>query len=588
MSLKGRLNVILLFAGLLFLAVSLRLFYLHVLVGERLEVIARGEVERSIFAVPPRGRILDRNAQLLTESIPSWNCFLDRSQIKDAGRAAAALAKILGVSAESLRAKLKGKASFVLIRKGLGLDEALAVAALKIQGVGLEAEQQRSYPNGTLIQNVLGRVGADGHGLSGLEQVFDAELRSPPSRLEVLRDGAGGRIYRRGSTTPEQPKQLVLTIERNAQFFAETALEEAARAAGAKGAMVVAQDARSGEILVMAAYPPGALANPVVQDTFEPGSTLKVVTALAAVESGSVGLDEEFDCEMGAWKMAPRVILHDHEKEGLLTLSGILERSSNIGIAKVVERVGAERFFKTLRAMGFGVKSGVSYPGEAAGIMKGPRQLDRIHLAQVSFGHGVAVTALQLVTAFSAIANGGSLMEPRLVRGLQTHDGKWLMTQEPASVRRAGSQRAVMTVKEMLFRAVETGTGMAARVPGYRVAGKTGTAQKLDPATGAYSRRLYTSSFVGFLPLENPRITILVVLDEPLHGYYGSELAAPVFAKVAKDMAARLNIPPDRADAPVGPAVVARPAPGYPSPGNARDPGGEGFRPAPRPAPAAR
>lgn len=558
MSLKARLNLCLVLAAVPFLLLAGRLSVLQVLEGGRLESMASQEVEREVLIPQLRGRILDRNGEVLTESLPSWTCWLDKKLLGEPRRAGEALAKALGLAPEALRQRLKGRSQVVALKKGLDLEAARAIAKLRLTGVALEQQERRSYPNGDLTRSVLGAVGAEGYGLSGLEHLFDRELRPPALRSQVLRDGKGRLIYSKRLGSPLPPKRLVLTIDRNLQYFAETALAEAVAKAAARSGMVLAQDPVSGELLVAATYPSDPLRNAALQDTFEPGSTLKVLTALAAVEDGLVGPQETFDCEHGSWAMAPKVTLHDHEPEDLLTLSQILERSSNIGIAKVSERVGAERFYRRARAFGFGSRTGLDYPGEAAGILKPAQALDRVHLAQVSFGQGIGATALQLVAAYSALANGGTLMEPRLVRGVQEESGAWLRSWEPVGVRRAATERGAAAIRDMLVAAVDAGTGRAAAVPGYSVAGKTGTAQKIDPATGKYSRSLYTSSFIGFFPAQNPRITLLVVLDEPRRGYYGSDVAAPVFARLAKDMLARLGIPPDR---PETLAAGVRPAP---------------------------
>lgn len=546
MSLRARLNLLLLFAAPAFVVLAARLSWLQVLQGSRLESMASQEVERTVLRPQLRGRILDRNGDILAESIPSWSVFADMVLLKDAWKASEALARPLGLAPAALRQKLKTRSKFVWLKKGLDLESAEAVAKLALPGIGLRQQERRAYPNGDLTRSVLGSVGAEGQGLSGFERQFEAALRAPADHVEVVRDGKGRLIYQKGSTRPQAAQRLVLTIDRNYQYFAETALAEAVEKTQAKGGMVLAQDPSNGELLVMATAPSDPLRNPAIQDVFEPGSTLKAITALAAVETQVVRPEETFDCENGSWEMAPRVTIRDHEPEGMLTLAQIIERSSNIGIAKVVERVGPVSFYQYLRAFGFGNRTAFDYPGEAAGILKTPKQLDRVHLAQVGFGQGIAATGLQLVSAYSALANGGQLLEPRLVKGIQDDSGRWIRTYEPAVVRRVATAKGIEQVRRMLETVVETGTGKAAGVPGYSIAGKTGTSQKVDPQTGRYSRSLYTSSFIGFFPSVNPRITLLVVLDEPRRGYYGSDVAAPVFARLAKDMLAKMGVAPDR------------------------------------------
>jgi cell division protein FtsI (penicillin-binding protein 3) len=370
-----------------------------------------------------------------------------------------------------------------------------------------------------------------------------------------LRDGSGRAIHQDAQAAGERPEPLRLTLDRDIQFHAEEVLREAANQFRAKGGMVVVQDPATGEILAMAAEPSNPLKNPVVQDTYEPGSTFKVIGAAAALNEGSVSESDSFFCENGSYEVSPGVVIHDHEPDGNLTLQGILEHSSNIGIAKVVEKIGATRFYRYSRAFGFAIKTGIALPGETAGDMKPLSALTRVALASSSYGYGIGVSALQVVNAYSAVANGGTLYEPGVLCDRSSGDSS---CRKPVRVRRVISEETAARLSRMLEGVVERGTATTARIAGYRVAGKTGTARKLDQRTRQYSTSAYMASFVGFLPASHPRWTILVVIDEPKGQYYGAQVSAPVFAKLARRLLTKEAVPPDQLDER---AVIARGTP---------------------------
>ncbi|OGR84301.1 MAG: hypothetical protein A2901_03050 [Elusimicrobia bacterium RIFCSPLOWO2_01_FULL_54_10] len=353
----------------------------------------------------------------------------------------------------------------------------------------------------------------------------------------------------------EAPKSAVtLTIDRTLQYYAEKELKAGVEEFQAKSGMILIQDPRTGDILAMASYPhfdPNILSkgtlpenfnrkwldNPAVSHLFEPGSTLKVVTFAAALEEKAISSNEMFNCEGGKWKVAGAVI-NDHEPQGLLTASQVLEKSSNIGTAKVGLKLGAERFYRYVRAFGFGTRTGLPIPGETDGLFREPRKWTPQSLPVLSFGQEIGVTAVQLIGAFSAVANGGLLMEPRVTR---------TENQAPRMVRRVVSAKTCATLNEMMRAVVERGTGSKARVPGFTVCGKTGTAQKIDPKTRKYSDEKYVASFCGFLPAKNPALVGLVILDEPRTTYWGGETAAPVFSRVMSRAVTVLDIPPPKA-----------------------------------------
>jgi len=513
-----------------------RLAHLQILEHRALETRASGEFSRSAEEACPRAEIIDRHGNVLTQSMPVWTCFIDKAMVRSPERLAGRLSPLVGIPAAEILARIRGVRRFVWLKKRLDFAEAGRIAQARLEGAGLTPGQERFYPNGALARNLLGLVGAGGHGSAGIELFFDQRLSGRPRRFEMIRDGSGKIISQGALEDPAPPEPLRLTIDRNIQYYAEELLREAAERFSAKSGLVAVQDPGNGELLAMAVHPQNPLRNPIVQDSFEPGSTFKVVTAAAALEESLVREEEVFSCENGAYEIAPRIVIHDHEPSGPLTLAGILEKSSNIGIAKVAERVGALRFYRFVRAFGFATKTGIPLPGETLGSLKPLSDLNRVALAAASYGYGLGASPLQILAAYSAIANGGTLWEPRIVRG----------SQKPLGVRRIASEMTMRRLSAMLEGVVERGTGVAAQIAGYRVAGKTGTTRRLDSATSRYSEAHYNASFVGFLPASKPLWTILVVIEDPQGAYYGAQVAAPLFGKLGRWLLALKGVAPDR------------------------------------------
>lgn len=527
------------------LPLGARLAYLQVLRHDNLSTRASGEFARTSKEAAPRADMLDRQGRVLARSIPSWSCFVDKAMVKDPAAFGARLAPLLDLPASELARKTRAARRFAWLKTNMTLEEYQRLAEARVEGVGIVPAQERVYPNGDLARGVLGLVGAEGKGLAGLELSQDKRLTGRARRTEVIRDGQGRSIYKSVADAGDEQEPLRLTLDRTAQYLAEEALREGGEAGRFKEGIVAIQDPRNGEILAMAAWPPNPLRNPMVQDAFEPGSTFKIVTVLSAVEDRVVRPDEIFTGEGGKYQLTPGVTITDHEPEGNMTLTQVMERSSNIGTAKVVERVGAARFYRQARAFGFGAKTGAPLPGESAGELKPLSDLTKVVLAASSYGYGLAVSPLQMLGAYSAIANGGTLWEPKLIA-----DDK-----PPVKVRRVASERAVREVAAMLEGVVDRGTAAGARIPGYRAAGKTGTARKIDPLTRKYSRSAYTASFAGFLPASAPRWTILVILHEPRGDFYGGLTAAPIFARLGSRLLTLEGLAPDR---PAEPALTAR------------------------------
>ncbi|MBI5239323.1 MAG: penicillin-binding protein 2 [Elusimicrobia bacterium] len=558
MDLHARLAAVAGLCLLPLLPLGVRLTHLQVLQGSELRSRVAGEVLRTTTESFPRAEIRDRRGRLMAQSVPFWSCFAERSRLRDRPAVARELGRALGMPEDEVLRRLQDPARFPVVKEDLKPEELSALSAARLDdkrlmeyGVGVQLRYRRFYPNGDLARGVLGLVGTDQDGLAGLELTFASRLKGQPRRLAYVRDGSGRSIYLDAQSPAELPRPLRITIDRDIQFHAEEVLRQTDRQFRAQGGMIVVLDPETSEILAMAADPADPLRNVMIQDTYEPGSTFKTVTAAAALNEGLVKESETFFCENGSYAIAPGVVISDHEPAGTLTLQGILEKSSNIGAAKVGERVGAMRFYRYSRAFGFDIKTGVALPGETAGEMKPLTGLTRVVLAASSYGYGIGVSALQMANAYNALAGGGVLHEPAIACDAPEDAAGEAPCRRPTAVRRVVSEATARTLSRMLEGVVESGTGLTARIPGYRIAGKTGTARKLDRRTGKYSTTSYLASFVGFLPLSRPRWTILVVIDEPQGQYYGAQVAAPVFAALGRRLLAMAGVPPDQ------PAAVA-------------------------------
>ena len=544
-TLRTRIQVCLFIAAVPAIPIALRLFYLQTIKHENLSATASREFNRTVSETGPRGRIFDSQGNLLAESIITWNCSLFKKELQDPPRALEALASALAIPRKELQAKFHKSKSFVSVKNDLDRTQAEAVKALKLKGVQLEARQTRYYPSGNLARNVLGLVGSD-TGLTGVELLYEKVLTGQVLRREVVRDAGGKVIYQNEMDGEAAPMDIYLTIDKNIQFFAQDAIKKYAEKNRSDLAMVLVQDPNNGRILAMATYPEDLQKIEPVEWVYEPGSTFKTVTVSAALEKNVVSTKDTFYCENGAWALNNKVTIHDHEPEQTLTLSGVIERSSNIGAAKIGLKLGLENYYLYAKAFGFGTKTGLGFPGESPGIMRPIEKYTAVDLAVGSYGHGIAATPLQVVNAYSAVANGGELLETRLVDKITDAGGKVKFKNEPSVIRRVITKETDATVKNMLLNVVTIGTGKNAGVPGYLIAGKTGTSKKIDPRTGKYLTNKNVASFCGFFPADKPQYTILVILDNPKLFYYGGETAAPAFQEIVKKIITLKGIKPDK------------------------------------------
>lgn len=544
-----------------------RAVYLQVGQRDRLRSMAQDQYVRAQEIPSKRGDIFDRNGVALAQSVDVDSIWIDPSLLPDVKKAARGLAKALHLDRADLTRRLLRAKRFAWVKRQVRPDEVEAVKALGLPGMGFTKEPKRFYPQRELAAQVVGMVGTDGEGLEGLELAFNDELSGQSEKLASLRDARGRKLMVQGDgdAAGRVGASVTLTLDRQIQYVSEKALTQAVQDAQAKSGMAVVLDPRTGALLALANAPrfnpntPAhssqfAIRDRAALDAFEPGSTFKAFVVAGALEDRAIRLDQTFDTEGGAWRIGRRTI-HDSHPHGELTPQEILMVSSNIGAAKIANELGRDRLVKWFHAFGFGERTGLSLPGEGKGVIPYPKA--DIRLATQAFGQGLTATAVQLAAGYGAIANGGVLMRPYLVEKVVDPDGVALVQNAPTEVRRVLSPKTARTVISMLETVVtRKGTAPRAHMDAYRVAGKTGTAQKVDPLGHGYSDKRI-ASFIGMVPAENPRLVVLVVIDEPKTDTYGGLVAAPAFKQIATFALPYLGVPPSKAIAPE-PLVAAK------------------------------
>ncbi|REJ74315.1 MAG: penicillin-binding protein 2 [Acidobacteria bacterium] len=552
----ARLVAVVVILGAWMVILGARLHHLQVSRYDFYQEAARRQQERRIEEHPPRGLILDARGRELAVSVEVPTVFADpelmREREVDRDDAARRLAESLSLDTARVRRLLDDPSSFVYVKRRVGHDEARRVEELGIAGVGLLSENRRVYPMGRVAAHVLGFVGHDNRGLAGLESRYQAEIAGKPALRRVRLDAARNMMVVPTALGPQaQPgADLLLTIDARIQHIVERELERAVRQTGSRAGSAVFLDPRDSAILAMASLPsfdPNSFRdfeartwrNRAVMDAYEPGSTFKMITAAAALESLAVHPDDRFDCEMGGVSL-DRAYIRDHKPFGVLTFREVLANSSNVGMIKAALRTGSEPFVDQVTGFGFGVPTGVDLPGESAGIVRPRERWNTMSTAYASFGHGISVTPLQLANAYAALLSG-EVHRPYVVRALR-RDGKVQPVARPAGQPLRLSEKTRRELIRLLEHVVEEGTGRRAAVEGYRVAGKTGTAEKSSSEGMSETGRV--ASFVGFAPSRGPRLVGLVMLDEPAATPSGGLLAAPVFAEVARESLIYLGIAP--------------------------------------------
>jgi len=543
----------------LFLAVGKRAYTLQVRDAERLRGMAEEQYLREIELPPRRGRILDRNGAELASTADVDSIYCNPRQLPDPRDAARRLSRALGLDRAELEKKLGQRRFFAWVKRKVTPDEVTAVKALGLPGIAFTREPRRFYPNRTLAATIMGHAGSEGNGLEGIELALDKQLRGTSSSVQGMRDALGREIALEGSGdgSGDAPgttagSDVVLTIDRYLTFITERALAAGAAEHHAKGAIAMMMDPHTGELLAMASVPtynpndPQTAAdagarNRAITDAFEPGSTMKTFTIAAALDAGVVKADDRFDCLMGRM-MVGKYSIHDTHPHGVLTVAEVFKLSSNIGATKIARKLGRDAFADALARFGFGKPTGIGLPGERGGVIRPVEKWGDIGFANVSFGQGLTVTPLQMLTGVSAIAGGGIYRQPRIVARVVQPDGS-VETLPGAPERRVMSAAAARTMLSIMRGVTENGgTAKQAAIEGYNVGGKTGTAQKV--ANGHYDPTKWVSSFVGVVPAEDPRLVIMVIMDEPQGGHLGGAVAAPIFKEIAEQSLRYLHVPP--------------------------------------------
>jgi cell division protein FtsI (penicillin-binding protein 3) len=536
-----------------FALVVLRLADLMLRDHERLSERARSQYSTTKDVRASRGTIYDRRGRELAVNVDAVSTYLKPREIEDPRRTAAALARVTGEDYRQLLRRASSDKSFAWAARKMEREEAEEVRSLGLKGVEFKREVKRFYPKGRLAAHVVGFVGIDNQALEGIELRYDDYLQGRSESVPVVRD-ARNRTLSEGQPVVASGGSVILTLDEGLQYIVERALDRAVERWQAASATAVMMDPYTGEILAMAnrptydlngfwTSPAAARRNRAITDTYEPGSTFKVITAAAALEAGLVEPTTRFDCSDGFIRVAGRAYWDTHN-HGELNFKEVIQTSSNVGTIMLGLMAGSDRLQATAAHLGFGRHTDVDLPGESPGKLKRPGRWSDTDLASASIGYGVAVTPLQILRAYAAIANGGFLVKPFMVSDVISPEGAELYRHRSGEREPVLSRRTTAVLRDILVSVTEEGgTATGASVAGNRVAGKTGTARLIDPETGAYSTERYASSFVGFAPAENPRIALVVVVFEPQDKYYGGQVAAPVFQEIVDKSLSYLNVP---------------------------------------------
>lgn len=546
---KTRITSLFIFICILLSALILRTGYLQFLPQEKLNALQDRQFQTVVNLPSRRGSIVDSQGKELAMSIPAFSVYADPKMITSKKDFIKVVSSLLDISPNEIKRKIKDTDKrFVWLERLVNPETVQKIKDRNLKGIGFVEEWKRVYPNDQLLSNTIGFIGKEGHGLEGLEHMFDEQLRGQNKKVTLRRDARGRPLIQDGLVFTETPQgqEIKLTIDSDLQYFVESELDATIKQFDAIGGYAVILDAKTSAIRAISSLPQYDLNNPQtakvnerrnrsVTDTFEPGSTLKTFVLAEALEEKVFKPNSKIFCENGAFKIGKRVIREaekDHS-QGLITITEVLQYSSNIGTAKVALKLTDDKVRNALQRFGFGERSGVDLPGEAKGIMLKTPWRDHL-LANISFGQGITTTPLQMANAYASIANGGLLNQPYIVESITDFDENKTSDTKPKMIRRVLSEKTAADMRMILASVTsEKGTGFPARVPGFIVGGKTGTAQKVNPTGRGYLPGGYISSFAGFVPANDPKYVIYVAIDHPKKAYYGTQVAAPLFAKIA-------------------------------------------------------
>src|SRR5436305_550921 len=551
-----------------FVAICGRLVYLQIFSYGKFVKQAGHQQQRAIPLAAKRGIIYDRAGRELAMSVMVDSAFAVPSEVKDLPTAISLITRITGDDYNVVLADCRAHKTFCWVARKADDQTIQRISSLRLQGIHLQKEPKRFYPARDLAAQVLGSVGMEDSGQSGIEHEYDDQLRGRAGKMFISVD-ARKRWFSDVETQPDPGDNVVLTIDKNIQYIAEKELEQAIHDTQSIAGTVIVENPHTGEILALANRPtfnpnlrkqitPGALTNRAVSYVYEPGSAFKVVTLSAALEEKVTTPDELIDCQMGSI-VYNRMRIRDSKAHGVLPVWGVLAESSNVGTIKIALRLGEERYYKYIRAFGLGQQTGIELPGETRGITKPPSRWSKVSIAAISIGQEVGVSPIQLAAVMSTFANDGVYVAPRIVAGtLPLQGGVQTVAFHPAEGRRVVSSYTAAEMRSMMQKVVLEGTSRSASTDGYTVGGKTGTGQKIDPATGAYSKTKYNATFAGFAPLNNPQVVVAVILDSPIGLHQGGQVSAPVFRRVTQQVLEYLNVPHDLPLAPERQLLLAR------------------------------
>jgi cell division protein FtsI (penicillin-binding protein 3) len=535
--------------------ICLRLVYLQVFRYGDFEQRAQHQQQRTAEVSAKRGIIYDRAGRELAMSVSVDSVFAVPTDIPDLAQTISLITRITRADPREVLAKCKASRTFCWVARKADAETVARIRSMNLRGIYFQKESKRFYPKRELAAQVIGYVGTDDEGLSGIEREYEDKLHGKPGRMLISVD-ARRKYFGSVEKQPEPGENVVLTLDEKIQYIAERELETAMQQTHAESGTVVVENPHTGEILALANRPtfnpnlsreikPQKLKNHAVSDVYEPGSTFKLVTISAALEEKLTRPDEMFDCQMGSI-VINGMRIRDSKPHGLLTVSNILAESSDVGSIKIGMRLGDDRFYKYIRAFGFGQQTGIELPGETRGLTKPVSRWSKVSIAAISMGQEIGITPLQLVGLISTMANDGRWIAPRIVAGTtQPRAAMQMIAFHPGEQRQVLSPLTAAQLRQMMQGVVLHGTGKKALLEGYSSAGKTGTGQKVDPATHAYSHTKYVASFAGFAPVNNPGITVAIILDSPVGLHQGGQVSAPVFQRIAQQVLEYLHTPHD-------------------------------------------
>lgn len=526
----------------LFLLILIKIIFIQFFRHNFLKEISLRQHNLYLELEPKRGTIYDRNLNPQAINVVTDSVYAVSRQIKDKEKTIELLAPILSLKKDTLRERIYSNKLFFWLQRKISSEEKSEINTLGLKGIEFIKESKRSYPNIFLASNIIGFAGLDNVGLEGIELYYDKYLMGKPGWAQILRDARQNLVLYENLVNPVDGYDIVLTIDEFIQFITEKELDNVYKKYRAKSASAIVMDPFTGQILAWAVRPNYDLNNPqrfslderrnrAITDILEPGSVFKIVTASAALEEKKFYEQDKIFCENGKYRLANH-ILHDHKPHGWLTFSEVFMQSSNIGVSKIAQVLGPQFIYKYIKKFGFGSKTGIDLSGEVPGVIKEPRFWSKTSIGAIPMGQEVGVTALQLCSAISVIANGGNLVKPYLVLRIQDKNQEIIQEFTPWILGRVISEDSSLRIKNILKNAVERGTGVLARLKDYTSAGKTGTAQKLEP-DGSYSHNKFVASFIGFAPVDNPKVAIVITVDEPHPYYFGGVVAAPVFKNIS-------------------------------------------------------